>query len=599
MKRALLLIVVAACGSSNRDEPAHERKPDPFARPSPKAPPDAAADPMPPSADPDYPTPRRAGTEDLFFIEEPMRGPHVTKLAMPDRSKLKIQSRAYCEIDELTVVCTEEPPTAKDRTSVSVGTLNGKLALVEWKRGKHVDQTVVLSYNTAGELERMARLDETGTIDWVRTYAPAGKRYTSRRLTGANALEGCGMIDLAIDNGRVTARTCLQWLGDEMRDTNGVVRTEYDRDQDGFVITERRLAFAGRLIDGTRDFVHRIDTRRDARGRPISERYQAVAGHPVGNADEFGCAGEDYAYDRNQLSKQTCIDDLGQVAPDEDGVVYWVPTYDADGCEIKTRYLDGYSQPATREGVHEYRTTVDAHCFTTSSRCFDTGGQPTACGPNQPAGYQYVRDDHGWITGTAYIALDGGAGVDASYGASEMRYAYDALGNRTEESCFDLDGNPIECAGTGFHRFVDTFDGNGRATEERFYGPDGSVAANMGTVVRRMIYDNYDHLSESQDYDAQGQIQEVDGMAIKRNYYDDSHRLFGVILLDKQGQPARYASCYVAVTCPTDANGNPLPWHAVRLLRSPMGRVTSNVYFDRSGRSIYTTDCKTQQCWTE
>ena len=90
-----------------------------------------------------------------------------------------------------------------------------------------------------------------------------------------------------------------------------------------------------------------------------------------------------------------------------------------------------------------------------------------------------------------------------------------------------------------------------------------------------------------------GQLFESDGMAIKRNYYDDTHLLFGIALLDAQERPARYSACFTGVDCPP---GNQ-DWHAVRIVRSPDGRATYNHYFDADGEKIMTLDCKTQQCW--
>jgi len=47
---------------------------------------------------PDYPTPALAGTQELFLLEEPPRGPHVTDVKLPDRSQLKFTDHAYCEL---------------------------------------------------------------------------------------------------------------------------------------------------------------------------------------------------------------------------------------------------------------------------------------------------------------------------------------------------------------------------------------------------------------------------------------------------------------------------------------------------------------------
>ncbi len=577
-------VLAAACGSKG-----DERKP-PTRTPSVDAePPPIAATPAPDatgsSADPDYPTPRRAGTDLLFVVEEPVRGPHVTKLAIPARKKLKFTQHAYCEIDEVTVVCTDAAPDAGDLASVAVASERGKPVLVEWRRGKRVDQTVVLDYDAKGFLEQMARLDATGTIDWVRSYEPAGRRYTARELDGENALPGCGAIELKLDGGRVTASTCLQWIGDPMRNTNGVVTTELERDATGFVIAEQRRGPGGKLTAGTRDQVHRIEITRDAKGRRTQERYFAVGHQAAGNADVHGCTGLDFDYTRNQESTRTCAS-----GPDEDGVTVTETTRDAAGCSTGSVYRD-----AARDGTHQIQDEVDDRCLVTSSTCRDLYGDPIACGPKEPAVYRYTRDDHGRVTSETYEDPSGTRTTDPSYEAYELRRAWDRLGRRTEQACFDQDGVPMECGNTGFHRMVETFDAVGREIEERFFDTDGQPATNMGAVSRTYTYDNYDHLYEQRDHDADGNTVEIQGMAFSRNYYDDSHRLYGVVMFDAQGEPAMYTSCYTGLDCPSATTG----WHAVALIRSPTGKVLQNKFFDTAGKQIEVIDCRDHQCWVD
>jgi hypothetical protein len=115
----------------------------------------------------------------------------------------------------------------------------------------------------------------------------------------------------------------------------------------------------------------------------------------------------------------------------------------------------------------------------------------------------------------------------------------------------------------------------------------------MGTSVRVSLYDNYDHLTEQREEDGDGHLAEANGMAIQRRYYDESHRLFGLALFDKDDKPARYTACFAGISCP----GGGQPWHAVRIVYGPSGRETANEYFDEHGQLIGTIDCRTQLCW--
>lgn len=548
-----------------------------------------------PGADPMYPTPRKAGTADLFFLEEPVRGPHVTRVSRPSRARLTMTRHANCTVTGGGIACSEAAPVAGERTEVRVWRrrADGKPVIAEWRIAGRVDDSAVLTYDDAGELTQLARFDEVGDISSVRTYDPPGKRYTARNLDGSNNLDGCGGIDLTLDaNGRVVGETCLQWLGEPMRDTNGVTTSKYVRDANGFITREERFDPAGAAMAGVRDAVHRIDTERDAQGRPKTERYYDIAGAPTPSSEERGCYGIARDYERGQEIRRRCLGADGLPRRDADGVATFETQRDDKGCEVGMRHLGARGELVLRDGVAAYSYKVDRHCYQRESRCLDRDDELTVCGPGEPAGFIHKRDSHGYKVSTKYIDRWGEATVDSDYGVHEMRYQYDRLGRQTVESCHDEDGHLTECGeGTGFARAKDTFDDNGRIAERRFFDDNGQPATNRETVVRRYIYDNYDHLHETRNIDADGELLESDGMAIKRNYYDDTHMLFGIVLLDRDERPSKYTACFTGAICPTE------DWHAVRIVRSPDGRATYNHYFDSTGAKVMTLDCKTQKCW--
>jgi hypothetical protein len=608
---ACLLIALAACKGSDKKEPG----PGPTDRPSPTAgadasvamapvdaaTPDAApAHPAPPDliagADPMYPTARKAGTSDLFFLEDPVRGPHVTRVPKPSRSGLVMTKHAHCQVSGTLLACSEAASASGDRTEVRVWRrrVDNKPVMAEWRIAGRVDASAIYTYDAAGALKQLARFDEVGDITNVRSYDPVGTRYTARNLDGTNALDGCGAYDLQLDPaGRVVGETCLQWLGEPMRDTNGVTTTKYVRDAAGFVIKEERFDPNGAPMAGVKDAVYRIDTERDAMGRVSAERYFDIAGKPTPSAEERGCYGIGHDYERGQEVRRRCLGADGLPRRDTDGVATFQTDRDDKGCEVALRHLGARGEPVLRDGVAWFEYKVDRRCFHLDNRCYDRSGELTACAPGEPAGTIYKRDSHGRVVVSTFIDEDGEPTTDADYEVYQVRYKYDDLGRETGESCHDERGRLTECSRTGFARTADTFDENGRIAERRFFDADNRPSTNRGTTVRRYIYDNYDHLAETHNLDEHGDLIESDGMAIKRNYYDDNHLLFGIALLDRNGQPARYNACFTGVVCPPEDE----PWHAVRIVRSPDGRATYNHYFDHEGRKTMTLDCKTQQCW--
>jgi hypothetical protein len=593
-----VLVLVASCGGDDREREPHRRSRRPDA-----APPAAALDagrpgaqlsPVPDTrAHPDYPTARRAGTEELFVVEEPSRGPHVTRVTMPDRANLSFELKAYCEIGHDTVICTDKPPGAKE-PGVRVGSWNGRPLLAEWVRGAHVDQTVVIDRDDAGAPTQLAVLDAFGDIDYVRNYAPGGQRYTSTTLNGGNALDGCGEIELERDaQGRVRGARCLQWSGQPMRDINGVAYTRFTRDAAGFVVTEERLSPGGTPLAGKRDGVHRIVTGRDTLGRPISYRYQGIAGDPVASGDDDGCHGADLVYKKNLLHSWTCLGADLAPAEDEEGVTRRVHGYDAAGCQVALAHQDAAGAAvASASGVASIRYQVEEHCHNVVETCLGLDGALVACGVGEPAEYRKQLDDHGRVVRETYRGPGDIPGVNGSYGVAEMRWEYDELGNEIGMSCHDAGGEPVDCGTTGFHAEESVFDAAGREIEARFYDTERRRTSNLGAFGRRSIYDNYDHAAEIQELDEHGALVDSHGMAVRKLYYDDSHRLFGVVLFDRLGQPARYYSCFIDLTCPEG-----LEWHAVRIVSSPTGRSEKNLFFDDDGQLIATVDCGEHPCW--
>jgi hypothetical protein len=149
----------------------------------------------------------------------------------------------------------------------------------------------------------------------------------------------------------------------------------------------------------------------------------------------------------------------------------------------------------------------------------------------------------------------------------------------------------VDCGLTGYHRTTQSRDDAGRVVEARFFDRAGRPTTNVGTSIRRFRHDSYDHVYEATDHDFTGRVIEAQGKTTFRTLYDQRHRLFAIVLLDRRGKPARYHGCYTGVDCPSGE------WHAVRIDRSPRGRVLRNRYFDSRGKLAATIDCATHRCW--
>jgi hypothetical protein len=590
MRRVILLAALTlggiGCTGKGRAEVDDHHPPEPQSSDHPAAP------------HPDYPVAAQTGADDIFLLEEPRRGPHVTGAVLPDRNQLKLSDAAYCEIQPGGAACSVvHAPAAASRPATppvhfEVGRAGDRVAIVEEiLPGGRAIHTYSFDYDAAGKLARVVALDVTGELEWARTFNPAGERYTERTLAGANALAGCGMLATRPDAaGRTREAACLQWNGKPMRDTNGVAVTQYKYDWQGFVAEEIRLGLDKKPVLG-HDGVHRITYQRDAAGRVTAAMNFDLAGKPaLSTAD--GCAGRKHEYDDRGLeTKETCVGKDGQPARTDEGVAVTMLDANADGCPTGKHYLDRDGKPTHVRGVYGIRTTVDAACHEQSSTCLDAEDHPTACGPNEPAEYDYQVDDHGRIVSVKHRGADGDPGRDPDYDVFELRKDWDSLGNLVGQSCWGPSAEPVECDHTGYHAEKLNVDDAGRNREVRYFDTEGNPASNMGVAIRRYTYDNYDHIHEIDGFDTLGNVYEVLGMASQRRLYDAGHRLFGLLLLDRDGHPARYTGCFTGRDCPTR------DWHAVRIFRGANGHVTRNEYFDADGQLIETLDCDVKRCW--
>jgi len=579
----VLVFALAAC----RGAPAEVKTPAP--EPATKTAEPATIEHRP---HPDYPTAALAGTEELFLLEEPPRGPHVTDVKLPDRGQLKFGEHAYCELTQSRLVCTG----ARSKSGVpslrwNVGRAGERVILAERvSPTNHVLETLLFDWDApSGKLKRLTAFEEHGVIDWVRTFNPPGDKYMERSLTGANDLPGCGFIAVKQAPGR-TDETCLQWNGSPMRDTDGVATTQIHYGPLGFTVERVRFGLDKKPVAG-HDGVHRIVYQRDPAGRVLSELRLGLDGKPMLSTSE-GCSGHRHEYDDRGLEiRDTCLGKDGGPARAEEGVAVTTFEHNEDGCVVARKSWDKDGKPTHVRGVYGVQIENDPTCNELSTTCVGAEAEPVPCGPGEPSRYDYELDDKGRIVSIKHREPDGDPGHDPEYGAYELRKGWDPLGNLVDESCWGPSGEPIECDHTGFHSEHIVVDDAGRTRTVRYFDVDGTAASNLGVAVRRYTYDNYDHISKIDGFDATGDSVEALGMAAQRRLYDSSHRLFALLLFDKNGKPARYGGCFTGRDCPAR------DWHAVRIFRGDNGHVTKNEYFDADGQLIETMDCDTHRCW--
>jgi hypothetical protein len=583
----LLALLGSSCKKKSEEPPARSVTVDAAVRVAPDAR-NQITSPLPEAGPhPDYPTPVAAGTDKIFLLEDPDRGAKVAvTYELPPRGSLVWTSHTHCEPDVADIACS-----TGGGGFASWRVARGKEVIVASAvRGTRAHETYVYVRKPDGTPMRRVELDVTGRVVEMLTFT-AANRYSARTPTGANGLAGCGFIAIERDKqGRTAKRSCLQWLGEPMRDTNGVAAARHVHDARGFLTETHHEGLDGKPIANTGGITS-LRFELDANGRRVVTRYRDAAGQPV--AATSGCHGLRLAYDTRGLPESTtCLDAADRPKLGSTGVATYRHRNDARGCKVATRHLGADGKPVIdRTNTHGFDLEVDAQCHETARTCINIVEQPLACGVGRPARTVDKLDAHGRVLSRKHYTADGKPGGDPTYQVFELRSQYDAAGNEIGGSCYDAAGKAIECARTGLHATKRMFDDAGRVIEERFFDPAGAPTTNIGTAIRRFRYDNYDHLYEATSHDVDGNLEESLGMTTRRDLYDTAHRHFAILLLDRAGKPARYTGCYTGVTCPKQ------PWHAVRLVRGPDGAVNQNQFFDAAGQLLQTVDCRVTSCF--
>lgn len=550
--------------------------------------PDAGVGVLPESGPhPDYPTPVAAGTSNIFFLEDPDRGPPAPKKAnLPPRSSLVWSTHAYCETNKTTFACSAAA-SGTGASSFRLGRKGNVIAVVEERYGARVVAITMYTSKPDGTPIQRLRVDERGRVESALVFRDG--KMTGRLRSGGNALEGCGYLAHKTEP-KLSELRCLQWTGEPMLDMTGVAVYRAKRDARGFLTEEASFGIDDKpILDATGKHLYRQE--RDQFGRVVMNRYFDIDGKRVASAD--GCSGERSEYEADgQVSRITCLDDVDQPRGRTNGVATRELMYDAIGCNIGQRFLAKDGKPTTDpDGVAGEDLQVDKFCTQIRRTCIDLNGDPHPCGPGRPAQYRMKLDGRGNAISVTHFNRAQLAALDEEFDAHELRYKHDDGGNVTSISCFDVDGEAMECNGTGFHEKRTTFDANGRRTHERFFGASGRPAFNLGASSRRYKHDNYDHPFESQSFDDQNRLVEQSGTATIRELYDIRHQRFAVVLLDVNGKPARYTACFTGATCPERA------WHAVRIVRLGDGTVEYNQFFDEDGQLIEAVSCRTNKCF--
>ena len=294
----------------------------------------------------------------------------------------------------------------------------------------------------------------------------------------------------------------------------------------------------------------------DDNGKCIKEKLLGVDGEAI-ISKKYQCAGFRHEYDEEKNQKTTWyLDSDGYPMIRSDlGYAKVCKKYDEFENLIEESYYDMSSEPILcKEGgyasfVNEY--DAQGNCVRTIYR--DVKGKPTL---RKDAGYAVVEnifDDFGRCIRVSYYGknYDTSCNVydDANetaliyndeYGCAAFRYQYDAIGNTTDISYTDIDGNIMVRRDIGFAKKHCEYDEQGNLIGECYYDANNDPTTRReggyasfkktykdGKCIEAVYYDTDGHLVLRNDQ----------GFAIERWQYDELGQCISDAFYDTKGKP--------------------------------------------------------------
>ncbi len=349
----------------------------------------------------------------------------------------------------------------------------------------------------------------------------------------------------------------------------GALKVGFTKNNSGKDIEERYLDENGKLVPVKGGYaIKRMEY--DPRGNMILESYFDVNLQPL---EVDGVQAISNKYDRyNLLVERRHLDKNGSVVVNNEGWAIQLREHDARGRTHTVRYLDHDLQPVVREGnsfaiirnrfdeigrrtaytlwLNEDQPVEDDAGLEISYDAFgnaiehltlDPTGDPATTDDYNRRVHEYNRlgkrtetrflidNDCGQASGIHLVKIQYNRRGDrirreffdcelaptmTTWGASIAEDDRDRRGRATEQRYFGTTGEPVNL-GDGNHRTTYKYDRFGREIEKRFFDIDGDpvVDTDEGFATKRVIYDRYGNVEETQLFDERGERINIDEAA--------------------------------------------------------------------------------------
>jgi serine/threonine-protein kinase len=276
-----------------------------------------------------------------------------------------------------------------------------------------------------------------------------------------------------------------------------------------------------------------------------------------------GIAGESWEYnDQNKLVKTVSYGTDKQPCENKSGVIICKYDYDVRGDEIKRTFYEGGEKTLklSNQGIAGWNSEYENH-KETKREFFDENGQPTS-GYLNFAKWEAAYDDMGNQTEISYFDENGnfvegrrrvydergnlvegyrmGEDKKVARGYLIGRYKYDERGNQIEYALYD--NNELAMNTAGYAKINYTYDDRNQETERRYYGANGNLVVNKseGHAIRKLEYNNRGNNTKTSFFDTSEKPMEGNnGYATAISEFNAMGRIVRETYFDEAGKPTK------------------------------------------------------------
>lgn len=337
-----------------------------------------------------------------------------------------------------------------------------------------------LTYDENGNVKTLAYFDEKRQPCQIKDgYASWENLYDEQ----TNFLIGDKFYDVAgkllyfnhyTYDGKGNQTASYTTLGNgSLKPKTAVAKTEYD--EENKVIREYYCTLGGALTNKPGEPYAQVKYGYDEQGNCRETSYYDAAGKPAN--DQNGIHRYVFEHDfMRRLTRMLRYDVNDRVSAASFGAAESRFEYDVRGNEICRAFYDGNGHRVNlKDGWSFYRNAYTNRNLLLSQAFYGKDEQPVK---SKEAGYHkisYAYDAKGNKIEESYWGVGEKAILSAS-NYHKLVSSYDAYGNLTEECAYGTDGKPVNSA-AGYHKAVYTYHPNRERKEVKTYSPGGSLVS--------------------------------------------------------------------------------------------------------------------------